>query len=338
MRQYQAAEETEMSINKKIRHIENTIIVSPLFKKAIAMMQECHERSKLTTEPKCMLLIGYTGYGKTTIANHYAEQHARVLSEDGTIVPVFYSMIPSNATIKGLACRLLEDLGDPLYDRGTTISMTSRLCKLLKECKVELIILDEFQHLIDRDSDRVLRSTADWLKDVLNRTRVPIVLMGMPSANSILTANPQLMRRFANKLELKAFNWNPDKERDNFLRFLIMMEKATSLPQPSILHSNETAFRIFCATRGVVSYIKKLISKAAEIAYVKNLDRITMESLALAYDDELALTDNMPNPFLVAHENLQIPSLEQSFCNSSDAATKKRKHRGKGRAAEILRR
>lgn len=334
MRQYEAVEETGMSINKKIRHIENTIVLSPSFKQAIAMIKECHERSKLTTEPKCMLLIGYTGYGKTTIANHYVGQYARVASEDGTTVPVFYSMIPSNATIKGLACRLLEDLGDPLYDRGTTINMTSRLCRLIKECKVELIILDEFQHLIDRDSDRVLRSTADWLKDLLNRTRVPIVLMGMPSANSILTVNPQLMRRFANKYELKAFNWNPGKERDDFLRFLIMMEKAIPLPQPSMLHSNEIALRIFCATKGVVSYIKKLISKAAEIAYVKNLDRITTEALALAYDDELALSDTMPNPFLVDHENLKFPSLEQSSHNLSDSA----RQRGKRRAAEILHR
>ncbi|PKN89424.1 MAG: transposase [Deltaproteobacteria bacterium HGW-Deltaproteobacteria-1] len=334
MRQYQAVEETGMSINKKIRHIENTIVLSPSFKQAIAMIRECHERSKLTTEPKCMLLIGNTGYGKTTIANHYVGQYARVVSKDGTTVPVFYSMIPSNATIKGLACRLLEDLGDPLYDRGTTINMTSRLCRLIKECKVELIILDEFQHLIDRDSDRVLRSTADWLKDVLNRTKVPIVLMGMPNANSILTVNPQLMRRFANICELKAFNWNPVKERDDFLRFLIMIEKATFFPQPSILHSNEIALRIFCATKGVVSYIKKLISKAAEIAYVKNLDRVTTEALALAYNDELALSNTMSNPFLVDHENLNIPSLEQSFHNSSDAA----RHGGKRRVAEILRR
>ncbi len=325
---------TEMSINEKIRSIENAIVLHPSFKQAIAMIKECHQRSKLTTEPKCMLLLGNTGFGKTTIANHYAEQHARVLSEDGTTVPVFYSMIPSNATIKGLACRLLEDLGDPFYDRGTTISLTSRLCKLLNECKVELIILDEFQHLIDRDSDRVLRSTADWLKDVLNRTRIPIVLMGMPSSTAILTANPQLLRRFANKYELKAFNWNQGKERDDFLRFLIMLEKATSLPQQSMLHSDEIAFRIFCATKGIVSYIKKLISKAAEISYMKNIDRITTESLALAYDDELALSSTMPNPFMVDYENLKFPSQEELSGNSDKGAS----CRGKRRVAEILHR
>lgn len=320
----------DMSVEGKIKRIEAVVVRWPLFTQIVSKITECHKRSKLTTEPRCLLITGSAGYGKTTIGTYYSGQYQREVADDGTNVPVLYSSIPSSATVKGLASRLLEDLGDPLYDKGTSQNLTSRLCRLIKGCKVELIILDEFQHLINGDSDKVLKSTADWLKDILNRTKVPIVLMGMPSALRILTANAQLMRRFATKFELKAFSWTPMEERDNFLKFLMMLEQATDMPKPSKLYSEDMAFRVFCATKGIVSNLKKLISKAAEITYKKGLECITMEVLALAYDEELALSDpTIQNPFLSAYESLKAPVPLQHSQGSTDAVSKRGRSMGR---------
>lgn len=327
----------QMSIEDKIKLIEATVVRWPLFKQIINNIEECHNRSKITTEPRCLLITGSAGYGKTTIGTYYSEQYKREVTDSGTIVPVFYSVIPSNATVKGLASRLLEDLGDPLYDKGTTTNMTSRLCRLIKECKVELIIMDEFQHLINGDSDKVLKSTADWLKDILNRTKVPIVLMGMPSSIRILTANAQLMRRFATKFELKAFSWTPVEEREDFMRFLMMLEKAMPMPKPSMLYSESMALRVFCSTKGIISNAKKLISKAAERTYERGLANITMEVLAIAYEEELALSDpSSPNPFLVAYENLKAPELSQHFSDSVDGTSRRGRNNGRHKEKESV--
>jgi hypothetical protein len=51
---------------------------------------------------------------------------------------------------------LLQCLGDPAYDKGTIGSKTIRLFNLLKDCQTELILLDELNHLFDRDSSQLI--------------------------------------------------------------------------------------------------------------------------------------------------------------------------------------
>jgi archaellum biogenesis ATPase FlaH len=75
---------------------------------------------------------------------------------------------------------MLDSIGDPAADKGTVSSITLRLRKFLKGCEVELIILDEFQHFDDRQSKNILKIISDWLKNLLNQSKVPIILVGMP--------------------------------------------------------------------------------------------------------------------------------------------------------------
>jgi hypothetical protein len=298
-----------MSKVEKVRLIENIVIQSPGFKNIITRINECHERSKYTSEPRCLFITGETGYGKTTIGKFYTKDYPRVVNDDGAIIPVLRSTISSPATIKSMGTWLLRDLGDPMPDRGTTTSITMRLCKLIKECRVELLILDEFQHLIDKDTEKVIKSSADWLKNILNDTGVPMVLMGMPWSVDILSANDQLQRRFSAKMELKAFGWSTEAEQKEFKTFLILLENGLPLPKPSNLYSGQMPFRLFCATRGILSNIKNLISKTAEKAIEKGFENITMDLLALAYDEELALNVvGNTNPFRTDVESLKVPA------------------------------
>ena len=295
----------QMSLKDKVRRTENMVIESPQFRQIIGKIAECHERSKYTSEPRCLLIIGETGRGKTTIAKYYEKNFPRTVNHDGTIIPVLRSSVSAPATIKGMASRLLMDLGDPLPERGSIPSLTMRLCRLIKQCRVELIILDEFQHLVDEDRKKVLQSSADWLKHILNETGVPIILMGMPWSVNILRANNQLQRRFSSINELKDFGWSTAKEQQDFTNFLIVLETALPLPNPSNLFSGQMALRLFCATRGIISNVMKLISKAAEKAFAKGFESITIDLLALAYNEELALASpGSINPFFADMEIL----------------------------------
>lgn len=126
------------------------------------------------------------------------------------------------ATCKSLANALLTAIGDPAAEKGTLISQTNRLTKYFQACSVELLILDEFQHFQDRDSKKVLKTVSDWLKLLMDRTRVPIVLAGLPYSHTILDeiGNEQLQRRFATRIELEPFAYETSAERQNFRRFL----------------------------------------------------------------------------------------------------------------------
>ncbi len=305
--QHKKIDYNKISKSDKVRFTENIVVESPQFKKIIQKMKECQERSKFTTEPENVLVTGDTGYGKTTLAKYYCKDFHRVTEDEGTIIRVLHSSIPSSATIKGMASWLLGDMGDPLPERGTTSGITRRLCKLIKECRVELIILDEFQHLIDSDTKLVLNSCADWLKSVLNETGVPIVLIGMPCSVNILEAegNEQLKRRFAPRMELKPFGWSTEEEQGEFIKFLMVLERALPLKEESKLYLGDTPFRLFCASHGTIANIKRLISRAVEKAVERARERINIDLLALAYEDALALSaPGCVNPFRVDPENL----------------------------------
>lgn len=327
--QHKKIDYSKMSQKDKVRLTENIVIESPQFNRIIAKIKECQERSKYTTEPRCLLVTSDTGYGKTTLAKFYCKDFPQATEGEGVVIKVLRSSIPSSASIKGMASWLLKDMGDPMPDRGTTSSITMRLCKLIKACRVELIILDEFQHLIDRDTEQVLTSSADWLKSILNETGVPIVLMGMPWSVRILEAvgNDQLKRRFAPRMELKPFGWSTPAEQKEFTKFLIVLEEALPLREGSNLYSGDMPFRLFCATQGVMANIKRLVSRAVERALERGLENINIDLLAFAYDEELALgAPGSINPFCTDPENLE-PLKTQAPADSGDVAVGRRGRR-----------
>ncbi|MGO9015589.1 MAG: TniB family NTP-binding protein [Dissulfurispiraceae bacterium] len=302
-----------MTMKERVNLIEHIFISHPQLKNIVKKIDECHQDSKVSIEPKCLFITGRPGCGKTTIARFYESRYPRRATVGGAEIPVLSSTIFSPATVKGMATGLLYSLGDPIADKGTITSQTIRLYKMIKDCKTEVIVLDEFQHLIDKDSNKVLQVAADWLKNLLNNTAVPMVLIGMPSSVKILDANEQLRRRFLNRMCLNPFGWNTPREQRDFITLLKFIEKALPLKEISGLYSYETAFRLYCASRGVISNLMKIVRKAAILAIRKGQERISHDLLIVAYEDEMEESSvAADNPFLLDVDKLTAPLLEQN--------------------------
>ena len=295
----------------RILTINKIRIFHPELSEITEKLANCHKRARLRPEPPCMIVTGLQGVGKTTLYESYAERYPRVETDEGTIVPCLTAMIPVPATVSGLVSEILDALGDPAPELGNIPNRTLRLRRLLKNCKTEIIFLDEFQHVIDRDLERVLKTTADWLKILLNNTRIPVVLLGMPSCTIILEANPQLRRRFSIRRQLMPFAWTSsteDGKTDYPTRKLLkLIEKQLPLKQASNLADHDTAYRIYAASGGVIDSIMKLIRGAAELAIDSGQERITLKFLSDVYDDELAANQpNIPNPFKVKMQQILV--------------------------------
>lgn len=232
-----------MAIEDRIALVEHIYVAYPHSEEILSKIKHCHQYSMTSAEPECMLIKGDTGAGKTTLYRRYEQDHPRIVMKERTLIPVLSATIPVPATPKSLATKLLLKMGDPLADSGTLVAQTLRLYKMIKACGVQLIILDEFQHFIDRDSNKVLQTISDWLKELLNETRVPIILIGMPNCDLILEANRQLRRRFAIRESLDPFKWkhaDPKIQKqlsDNFRRFLTAIDN--QLPLNEISYANQ---------------------------------------------------------------------------------------------------
>ncbi len=292
-------------------------------------------------------VTGGLGAGKTRLITKYEKRFPRYEMEKQTsagpimitIVPVLSASIPAKATDKTLLTELLNRLGDPDPKAGNTTSQTHRLCELCEKCMVEIILLDECQHFIDTDSEKVLMKVANCLKDILIKTKKPIILFGMPNSARILNENGQLNRRFTRRMSLDPLGWNADEgEWCELKEFLKCLNDALPFEQSSNLSDHSIAYRFHVATEGVVEKIMKLVRTAACFAIEQGKGHIRMEDLSDAYYDQLAdASPEQDNPFLEKPSVSQKRSRRASN-NPKDTNKRVRALVPKPRASEVLRR
>lgn len=303
-----------MSVEDRIELVEKLFIMHPSFERCLSKIEECRNDSKMSAEPFCMLVTGEPGVGKTTLCKECEKRHSRIELDEKTLIPVLLARIPIPATPKNLVSNLLTGLGDPIADKGTTYNQTKRLINFLKHCEVELIILDEFQHFIDQDSDKILYTISDWLKQLINETGIPIILVGLAQSVKVLKANSQLKRRFSMQDGLTNFKWlkksenkksdaenaNGNKKqaaKDNDYRaFLKAIDEMLPLSEDSHLAGQLIAYRMWKATQGNVARTMKLTRYATRLALKNGEEKVTLALLEEAYE-KLFAGDSDQNPF-----------------------------------------
>jgi len=283
----------------------NTALIRyPRFKALHQDMRECQALSRLANEPHCLSLEGVTGAGKSTLVRDYAALFPRIEEAAGTRVPVFYVETPSPVTVKGMAATMLASLGDPAAHTGALWSMNFRLVRLMKACQVELVILDDFHHLIDKETNRILEQVSDWLKVLIKETNIPFLVVGIEGkVERILEANAQLSRLFAARQTLTPLHYHQTDEASlqEFARFVQYTEEALVIALPDTLSRAELLRRLHVATRGVVGNLMNLLRYAAWLTRQQQQDTIALSTLAAAYDKRLSKhLKNQPNPFISA--------------------------------------
>ena len=280
----------------------NTALIRyPRFKALHQDMRECQVLSRLANEPHCLSLEGVTGAGKSTLVRDYAALFPHLEETGGTRVPVFYVETPSPVTVKGMAATMLASLGDPAAHTGALWSMNFRLVRLMKACQVELVVLDDFHHLIDKETNRILEQVSDWLKVLIKETNIPFLVVGIEGkVVRILEANAQLSRLFAARQTLEPLHYaqTDDASLQEFARFVQYAEEALAIALPNTLPRAELLLRLHVATRGIVGNLMNLLRYAAWLTRQQQQDTIALPTLAAAFDKRLSKhLKNQPNPF-----------------------------------------
>ena len=294
--------------------VEKIYVDFPPTYKLKKLMDHCRQHSKIASEPECMLVMGVRGSGKTTECKRYAQGFPRQVKEDGARIPVLYTSIPSPTTTKSLPMKLLYSIDDPFWDKGNNTVQTIRLCRLLKDCGTELVILDEFHNFIDGKTDRAILEVSNWLKDFLNELKKPVLLAGLPYCDIVLLANDQLERRFSVRETLKPLEWKTTKQKEMFKGFLHYVDQKLPFAERSNLSDENLAHRFYCATNGVIDFIMKIIRRAAELAIDRNMEKLDLNILARAYIDRLSAMDpSRQNPFTVDIDELEIKPFGESI-------------------------
>jgi Cdc6-like AAA superfamily ATPase len=265
-------------------------------------------------EPDHLLVIGETGTGKSTLLIRFAAGFGRIEHKSFTEIPVLYAQVPSRCTIKRLATILLRQMGSPFYNRGDEEDRTHQLITLLRACKVRVIILDEVNHLIDRGGRITHYAVGDWIKQTFDLASVSCVLAGTPRSTLLLDTNEQMADRFREIVKLPTFSIETPEETKDLQRMLKAFRKQLG-DLPSVDFSGGTLpAQILFATGGRFRDVKRLLSRAVEIAFQEDAPALRTECFARAFSEVIFVdAETKRNPFLPEFNGLPLTQPGEPF-------------------------
>lgn len=294
----------------RISKAKRAFVSTPSVTKILYYMDRCRDLSDFDSEPTCMMVYGASGVGKTTIIKKYLNQNRRDSEVGGDIIPVLHIELPDNAKPVDAARELLVEMGDPLALYETDLArLTKKLIDLIPIVGVKSIIIDEFQHLVEERSNRVLTQVGNWLKRILNKTKCPIVLFGMPYSKVVLQANSQLHGRFSIQFELRPFSYQGGK--GVFKTFLEYLDKALPFEKQAGLANESLQKKLYAFSQGNMRSLRNLIYQASIEAIDNQHAAITEEDFVFAskltsgdkpitwknpFDEGVKVTEDMLRP------------------------------------------
>ncbi|MCA3044453.1 MAG: TniB family NTP-binding protein [Rhodocyclaceae bacterium] len=233
----------------------------PEYQRITGEIARVHYRSVKLGVPEGLLIYAQSGTGKTTALTEYAAEFPRKRVEGCMKIPVLYVKTPSRPTVRSLSIAILRSLEDVVPKTGNTETMTSRIAGYFNKCGVELLIIDEFQHFHYARRSGSHSEVTDWLKLLLETTKVCVILAGLPRSQSVINQNEQLSRRFSGSTYMQPFSITREKDFQIFRGVLKQIH--SELPAGSLeIHDADVARRFFFASEGIIDYVIKIVDRA----------------------------------------------------------------------------
>lgn len=267
------------------------------FKKVVGRIARLHRRGLSTATSGGFLLTAQSGIGKSRLLEYYKDHFPRTVVNGCTKIPVLYVETPQGPSTLTLASAILEALGDPFAYKGNQSERTSRVIRFFQSSQLELLLIDEFQNFYEGNNRNEREDVSNWLKGLLNKSKVPVVLSGMPRSIHVLGANKELRRRFGTAHYYPPFSIDSRADMAAFRAVLKALHQQLPIPCPP-LHDADLARRFYYATNGVIDYVVRILETAVKSQTSREAARIDSDVLFAAFEEEVSsvLPDEL-NPF-----------------------------------------
>ncbi len=282
----------ETSVIPHSRHVEA--------KAAIRALHGRHrpQGSDRRFKARALLIVGASGSGKTTALEDYMADFPDLTLEnvsrssplpqdmdrlhDGDIRRIVYVEAPERTTRRALVAAILGAYGYKARDHWNTSDVIEKIAFYAEEMGTELIFIDEGHHMVNDANPDATAEVTEFIKSLLNRVKVQIVIAGLPPLLDIAAPGQktmQLRRRLQPPVILKPYSWISRSGRTMFSSVLGVMEKMMHLPDPSGLAKHEVAKRIYVASRGEIGMVSKYLSQALTLALARGKRSIDLDLL-----------------------------------------------------------
>ena len=242
-------------------------------KDVLDRLEELRTYPRVTRMP-CLLLVGPPFSGKTSLLEHFRDQHPADLDAEAQTTTCEILMIdaPPKPDLSDFYSRILDVLMAPYKPTAPVHEKYSQVKRLFAQVGVKVLIVDEIHHLIAGSQNRQ-REFRNALKSLGNETKVSIVASGIEEAYTAFNADAQMSSRFQ-PYELP--RWNLGRQLGTLLKTL---ERRTPLRGASDLHMPSTMSAIHARAESSLGDICDLVKEAAVKAIRTGEERITLPLL-----------------------------------------------------------
>lgn len=222
----------------------------------------------------CLLIVGESNSGKSTIINRFKELHQPSDNPDGRtiIAPVVVAEAPTTPDEGRLYNNILDAIFAPHKANDHPDNKRKILIDAFEAIGVKMLLLDELNNLL---AGRIAKrqEVLNALRIMTNDLKMPIVAAGIESSQNVFDSDPQLKNRFK-IVELGRWSIGED-----LARLLKSFEMQLALKKPSMLATDVIATRVLAHGKGLIGDIASTLKHAAEVAVRSGTEMITPEIL-----------------------------------------------------------
>lgn len=245
------------------------------------------------------LLLGIPRLGKSLVSDLLLEDFPAQSVQGEQSIPIIRVVTPTSPTKKSMAEAIIDTLDSRRYGRFSADQATARAMFLLERAQVRILLFDEIQHVVERNTSKSWYEIADWLKVLSDKLNLSLLLIGLPKAREIFSENDQLRTRVRPAHIIYPYNWNQPDDIAEFCRCLLSVSQLLSkqgyeLPNMTDL---DLVRRCYAATDGRYGMVIKLFEEARHLAKKAKSKIITRNTLHDAYRASIAADGDTSNPF-----------------------------------------
>jgi hypothetical protein len=246
-------------------------------KNVIAKLEAMLKAPRIT-KPPCLLLIGNSDSGKSSIFARFLSLHLPDKDSASSLScsPVVLINCPDGRDRSAIYVRLLTALLAKFKPAEKPEVLRALVIRLFATLGVRMVLIDELHDALASSvaEQKLLRTS---IKDLTNATQVNIAAAGIDVARTCFAQDPQMISRFRHSIELPT--WKANEELGQLLATL---EQRIPLRKPSGLKEPAMLIAILRRSEGNLGDICNLVQEAAISAITDpkkpemiDVDRIT---------------------------------------------------------------
>lgn len=262
--------------------VDDILIVHPDFADIFEALEDLDYLDRAVLSEHGILFTGESRLGKTRLLAEYIAGRMPRRTEAGLEMPVLYVQIAERPTIRSVAVALLREFGEVPGSKDSADDMLNTLVTLGSECGLQVICLDDLHHFVDQRSEQGQFELTEWLKRLVMRMQVALVISGLERTAAAIRLNEQLYSRMDCRMQIRRFDWSKTSDREAFEEivegFQESVEKEFRLPE-----EGKDPFRWYVACSGKIGFLIKIGRRMIKLARKARTKSISKDMLDKAW-------------------------------------------------------